>query len=80
MNNENDLLEFANDMKEQYNDMKQQYEKKIAFLNQEILSLQKELKLKPELIFLNEQFHSTRPFATKPIYTYIKSTQTIEIN
>ena len=80
MNNENDLLEFANDMKEQYNDMKQEYEKKIAFLNEEISSLQKELELKPKLIFVNEQFHSTRPFATKPIYTTKLPNQIIEIN
>ena len=77
MNNENDLLEFANDMKEQYNDMKQEYEKKIAFLNEEILSLQKELEIKPKLVFINDQFYSSRPSARKPIYS---SNNIIEIN
>ena len=77
MNNENDLLEFANDMKEQYNNMKQEYEKKISFLNEEILSLQKELEIKARLVFVNDQFYSNRPSARKPIYT---SNNIIEIN
>ena len=68
MNNEGDFLEFANDMKEQYNDMKESYELKISLLNQEVSYLKQELKRSPQLVFLDNQFLSTRPPAKTPTY------------
>ena len=68
MSNEGEYLILVNDLRDQYLELKDKYNRKIASLEEKITHMEMDMGLKPELVYVKTQFHSSRPFAEYGMY------------
>lgn len=69
MSTEGEYLEMVNDLKDQYMEMKERLSREIAEKNEEIRFLEIDNEYRSSMVFIIDQFYSTRPDAEYPRYT-----------